>query len=110
MSELGLEDQVWCRVHTFGKALGVHGAIAVGSKVLKSYLLNYARPLIYTTSLPAHSLVSQSVSRHLTAHNDIANSHNNPSFSLSLHLPVLIWLLGFNTQRVQAAPVTTDDD
>jgi 8-amino-7-oxononanoate synthase len=49
---------VFARVHTFGKALGVHGAAVVGSAVLRSYLVNYARSLIYTTSLPPHALVA----------------------------------------------------
>ena len=36
-------------VHTFGKAIGGHGAAVLGSATLKAYLLNYARPLIYST-------------------------------------------------------------
>jgi 8-amino-7-oxononanoate synthase len=58
VGSLGVEDRVFCRVHTFGKALGVHGAVVIGPAELKSYLLNYARSIIYTTSLPTHSLVS----------------------------------------------------
>eukprot|EP00434_Breviolum_minutum_P008756 symbB.v1.2.007717.t1/scaffold479.1/size198797/9 len=58
VSELGLESQVFCRVHTFGKALGVHGAAVVGPKVLRDYLMNYAWPLVYSTSLPLHSLIA----------------------------------------------------
>lgn len=53
---LGLQDKVFARVHTFGKALGCHGAAVVGSEVLKQYLINFARPFIYTTALPGHSL------------------------------------------------------
>jgi len=48
----------FARLHTFGKALGCHGAIVLGSPALCSYLVNYARPLIYSTSLPLHTLVS----------------------------------------------------
>lgn len=55
---LGLESAVFARLHTFGKALGTHGAAILGSLVLKDYLLNFARSLIYTTALPIHSLVS----------------------------------------------------
>ena len=58
VSELGLESKVFARVHTFGKALGTHGALVVGSAVLRNYLINYARPFIYSTALPVHSLVS----------------------------------------------------
>jgi 8-amino-7-oxononanoate synthase len=55
---LGEEKRVYARVHTFGKALGCHGAVIVGSQTLRTYLVNYARPLIYSTSLPLHSLVT----------------------------------------------------
>jgi len=57
-SELGAEERIFSRVHTFGKGLGVHGAIVTGPRVLYEYLVNYARPLIYSTSLPMHSIVS----------------------------------------------------
>ncbi|KAJ3413092.1 hypothetical protein HDV05_008546 [Chytridiales sp. JEL 0842] len=57
VSMLGLEKKIFARLHTFGKAVGAHGAAILGPAVLKSYLLNYARPLIYSTSLPIHSLI-----------------------------------------------------
>lgn len=38
---------------TFGKALGGFGAFVSGSNKLKSYLIQFARPYIYTTALPA---------------------------------------------------------
>ncbi len=56
VQHLGLEKQVLARVHTFGKALGAHGAVVLGSAVLKAYLVNFARSFIYSTALPAHSL------------------------------------------------------
>lgn len=58
VAELGLGRRVFCRVHTFGKALGVHGAAVLGPTALREYLVNYAKPLIYSTSLPTHSLVA----------------------------------------------------
>ncbi|EUC32789.1 hypothetical protein COCCADRAFT_97732 [Bipolaris zeicola 26-R-13] len=54
--ELGLEERVFARLHTFGKALAGNGAILLGSHTLRSYLINYARPLIYTTFLSYPSL------------------------------------------------------
>lgn len=55
---LGLEDRVLARVHTFGKALGVHGAVVVGSALLRDYLINFARSFVYTTALPPGSLLA----------------------------------------------------
>ncbi len=54
--ELGLEADVFARVHTFSKALGAHGACVLGNALLKEYLLNFSRPLIYTTTLPMAAL------------------------------------------------------
>jgi 8-amino-7-oxononanoate synthase len=56
--EMGLEEKVFARVHTFGKAMGCHGAVVVGSEQLKQYLINFARPFIYTTALPPHSVAA----------------------------------------------------
>jgi len=56
--ELGLENDVFARIHTFSKALGCNGAIIVGSEILKQFLLNYARPFVFSTALPFHSLLA----------------------------------------------------
>ncbi|RQM29838.1 hypothetical protein B5M09_006585 [Aphanomyces astaci] len=53
---LGLERRVFCSVYTFGKGMGIHGAVVCGSATLKSYLVNYARPFVYSTSLPPHDM------------------------------------------------------
>lgn len=47
-----LETHVFARVYTFSKALGAHGACILGSEQLRQYLINFSRPLIYTTALP----------------------------------------------------------
>jgi 8-amino-7-oxononanoate synthase len=57
-TELGITDQLFARVHTFGKAMGSHGACVAGSKLLTDYLTNFARSFIYTTAMPPHSLSS----------------------------------------------------
>lgn len=52
VQSLGLENEVFARVYTFGKAPGCHGAAIVGSNKLKSYLINFSRSFVYTTALP----------------------------------------------------------
>jgi 8-amino-7-oxononanoate synthase len=52
----GLHNRIFARVVTFGKALGCHGAIALGSNTLRQYLINFARSFIYTTAAPFHQL------------------------------------------------------
>ncbi len=51
----GLENEVYACIHTFGKAIGLHGAAITGSKVLRNFLINQARSFIYTTALPPHN-------------------------------------------------------
>lgn len=55
---LGLEDQVFAQVITYGKAMGAHGAAVIGPQVLRDFLINYSRAFIYTTGLPTHTLVA----------------------------------------------------
>ncbi|KAG7124101.1 8-amino-7-oxononanoate synthase like protein [Verticillium longisporum] len=54
--ELGLERDVFARLHTFGKAMGASGAILLCAPVVREYLINYARTLIYTTAMSPASL------------------------------------------------------
>ena len=56
VSALNLENKIYARIHTFGKAMGCHGACVLGSKELVNYLINFARSFIYTTALPPSSL------------------------------------------------------
>ncbi|MBS0625507.1 MAG: aminotransferase class I/II-fold pyridoxal phosphate-dependent enzyme [Verrucomicrobia bacterium] len=49
--------KAFARVRTFSKALGAHGACVLGSRELKQYLINFSRPLIYTTALPPSVLM-----------------------------------------------------
>ncbi len=55
---LGLQDDVFARIMTFGKGLGCHGAAILGSQKLIDYLVNFARSFIYTTGLSPHSVAS----------------------------------------------------
>ena len=57
VAELGLEKAVFATVITYGKAFGTHGASVLGSEPLKQYLINTARPLIYSTAMSASQWV-----------------------------------------------------
>ncbi|KAL7793791.1 pyridoxal phosphate-dependent transferase [Trichoderma ceciliae] len=80
--QLGLEDRVWGRVHTFGKAMGCSGAIVLCSWTTRSYLINYARSFIYTTAMAFPSLASIR-----TTYDFLAEGHAEP---LLQHLQSLI--------------------
>ncbi|VXB34851.1 8-amino-7-oxononanoate synthase [Flavobacterium sp. 9R] len=55
---LGLQERFFARIVTFGKGLGCHGAVVLGSEALSSYLVNFARSFIYTTGLSPHSVAT----------------------------------------------------
>jgi 8-amino-7-oxononanoate synthase len=51
-------DDIDVRLYTFGKAMGTHGACIAGSRALINYIINFARPFIYTTALPPHCIAA----------------------------------------------------
>jgi 8-amino-7-oxononanoate synthase len=79
ITQLNLQDRVFARTVTFGKALGCHGAIILGSNLLRQYLINFARSFIYTTAAPFHQLASIKMVCSLLQQSDseIALLHNN---------------------------------
>ncbi|WP_373519606.1 aminotransferase class I/II-fold pyridoxal phosphate-dependent enzyme, partial [Pricia sp.] len=74
IQELGLQDAIFARIVTFGKAMGCHGAAILGSIIFKNYLINFARSLIYTTGLPPHSVATIFASYEYLLASD--NGHN----------------------------------
>lgn len=79
VQELKLEKEVFARVHTFGKGLGCHGAIVLGTELLRDFLINFSRALIYTTALPIRSLVAISQAYELlqTSDSEIKQLYKN---------------------------------
>lgn len=58
IQHLGLQQSCFARIHTFGKAVGCHGAVVLGSETLRHYLINFSRAFIYTTALPESSIAA----------------------------------------------------
>jgi 8-amino-7-oxononanoate synthase len=56
--ELGIEKELFARVITFGKAWGNAGAVVLGSQTLIDFLINFARPFIYSTAPSPHHVSS----------------------------------------------------
>jgi 8-amino-7-oxononanoate synthase len=56
--QLNLENKVFARTVTFGKGYGCHGAAVLGSTELVDFLVNFAKPFIYTTALSPHALAT----------------------------------------------------
>ncbi|UKN03025.1 aminotransferase class I/II-fold pyridoxal phosphate-dependent enzyme [Paracrocinitomix mangrovi] len=56
ISMLNLNDEVFIKLITFGKAYGSHGALVLSSSDVRDYLINFARSLIYTTALPPETI------------------------------------------------------
>jgi 8-amino-7-oxononanoate synthase len=68
-----LHKKIPIRIYTFGKAMGVHGAFIAGEQRLKDYIVNFARPFIYTTALSPHSVASINCAfRHLRRNPQLA--------------------------------------
>ncbi|WP_027379331.1 aminotransferase class I/II-fold pyridoxal phosphate-dependent enzyme [Chryseobacterium daeguense] len=59
VNKFNLQEKVLATVVTYGKALGTHGAAVLTDDTVKSYLINFASPFIYTTS--AHDFLWMSI-------------------------------------------------
>ncbi|EAU85117.2 8-amino-7-oxononanoate synthase [Coprinopsis cinerea okayama7 len=83
----GLEghERVLALLVTFGKALAATGAVILTTPLIKDYLLNYARSLIYTTSLSSAAIIAADASFDMLQ-NGVADQLAKKLFSLSTYL------------------------
>ena len=56
VSQYNLDESVFIKLITFGKAYGGHGGLVLCSNEARDFLINFSRSFIYTTALPEHSL------------------------------------------------------
>ncbi|MFZ5724522.1 MAG: 8-amino-7-oxononanoate synthase [Pseudomonadota bacterium] len=68
-------DDVPVLVGTFGKAFGTFGAFVAGSEELIDYLVQFARPYIYTTALPPAVAVATQAALQLVVNGDERRAH-----------------------------------
>ncbi len=90
VAEMGLQNAVFARIITFGKSLGCHGAVILGSHLLRQYLVNFARSFIYTTAAPFHQLAAIKTGLELLdqAEEEVLSLRNNITlFKNNLQLP-----------------------
>ncbi len=82
INQLGLESKIFARIVTFGKALGCHGAIVLGSNLLREYLINFSRSFIYTTAASFHQMAAIKMAYRLlpVSENEVQKLHNNIHF------------------------------
>jgi 8-amino-7-oxononanoate synthase len=99
----GIAARIGVRIHTFGKAMGCHGACVIASPVVRQYLVNASRPFIYTTALPPHALLTISCAfRYLQHHPELslALANNIHKFSNAMAVNKAFVSSGTAIQRV----------
>ncbi|KAI0050516.1 PLP-dependent transferase [Auriscalpium vulgare] len=102
---LGLEGKVFARLHTFGKALAASGAVLLVDTVTRDYLLNYARPLIYTTSLSNTNIIAASCSFDMLENGTAEKSAAHLIDISSYFLQLLRYELASIPQSILSLPV-----
>lgn len=88
VQQLNLQTKCFARIHTFGKAVGCHGAIVLGSERLRNYLVNFARSFIYSTALPEESVAAIRCAYELFPHMQTARAHLQQLISTFQHASV----------------------
>lgn len=108
VQDLGLSDSFFARIVTFGKGLGAHGACVLGSTELRTFLINFARSLIYTTAPTPHAVAAIAVA-YEKLENDTSEleklRENITHFSREQHRLGLKPLFVFSKSAIQCAVI-----
>ena len=117
VQDLELQDDCFARIHTFGKALGCHGAAILGSQTLRDYLINFCRPFIYSTAIPPVSVAAIKASykifpelnkeREKIRH--LISLFNHPGFKKSV-TPIQCFVIPGNNKVKQVANQLLDNN
>ncbi len=104
----GLSDEVDLVVGTLGKALGSYGAYACGDSEIVDYLVNSARPFIFSTAPPPPVLAAATAALELLASNPdrVARLSDN---AVTLREALLAEGLAVGDSRTQIVPVEIGD-
>lgn len=89
-AEQGLDKDVDLMVVTFGKALAGAGAAVICSPLLRRWLINRMRPLIFSTALPPVTLLWDALVLHEMRTESLKNAHFCGTDTLRAHLTMLI--------------------
>lgn len=94
---------------TFGKALGSFGAVAVSSKTIINFLINKARPFIFSTSIPPINIAWTKWL--LTKKRDFINTQKNKLSRLTIAVHKYMESMDMHTvSESQIIPVVIGDD
>jgi len=105
----GAARRVLAVVHTCGKALASTGAFVACSDVLKQYLVNHARPFIFSTAQPPYIAAQVRAAIGIVA---TADSERSRLLQIAVHLRARLRDNGFDTARSdsQIVPVMVGDN
>jgi 8-amino-7-oxononanoate synthase len=90
------EGRIFAAVHTCGKALAGMGAFVSGSRILKQFLINRARPFVFSTALPPYIAAQMRVAIGIVAS---ADAERERLADLATHLRTRLREAGFDTAQ-----------
>lgn len=103
-NHLNQTDHILIRIHTFGKACGIAGAVVLAPLPIRDYLINFSRSFIYTTAMPP--LWAETILSHLESTRNAEKerlelseriSYWNQISGRNFSSPIIPWIISGNT-------------